>query len=445
MGLVLKLLSAPAFGKTYSSKLDKSRLILSEIARFGKPKTKVLWLTPLKSLRNREAWDLTHTFKIPNRYVNILPSKEEAGCSIIRKSYSPLLSLVLCQRCPSKSCWYRHLIKEFLESEGGVWVATHHFLPFAIYAHVKHVIVDEYDAMIPWLMMTQVHEKEVEELIKHGLISRDDLKMLHRKGLLYRWNHIYWIPMKLYFYHVALYTKELRLLSATPPPRQFDFELTFFDPDETPEDLATRFDMNVKIVEKVLTPKRHKVEAYVLSENIYMTSSKRGSLLEKVADLAGKLSGKVTIIVGSKAERERLYNMITRKYLGIKVGRDTEYEYRRLDTADVRIIVVGGLINRGWNLDSDYVIAFWQYMKPQEKANLLQFLTDYLSIDQEALLKYLEYRKHIQTLFRCIRRYDKPHILILLDFNYYWAFLMFRTLSFLRDSIHLFSAKKIPT
>ena len=110
----------------------------------------------------------------------------------------------------------------------------------------------------------------------------------------------------------------------------------------------------------------------------------------------------------------------------------------------MRIIVIGGLINRGWNLDSDYVIAFWQYMKPHEKTQLLQFLTDYYDINEENLLKYIEYRKHVQTLFRCIRRYDKPHTLILLDHNYYWAFTIFRTLSFLKNSIHFISSNRIP-
>jgi len=444
MGLVRKMLYAPAMGKTYASKRNISDLLLSEIVKFSKPKSKILWLTPLRSLRHREAWDLRTNFKIPSQYVNIIPSKEEAGCNLIRKAYSPLLSLAICPKCPTKSCWYRYVLKDFLESDSGVWIATHHFLPFAVFGKVDYVIVDEYDAMIPQHLVTTVHESEVENLIKSGLLNRSVLKKLHKKRMLYKWNHIYWIPMKIFFFDVALYTKELRLLSATPPPREFDFEVTFFNPDDIPEDIIDLFNTRVKIKEEIRMPKTHKIEAYVLSEGVYMSSPKRSKMLEAAANLAGKLSGKVTIIVGSKTERERVYNIITRRYPHLKVARDTEHEYRNLENADIRIIVVGGLINRGWNLDSDYVIAFWQYMKPHEKVQLLQFLTDYYDVNEENLLKYIEYRKHVQTLFRCIRKYDKPHVLILLDHNYYWSFMIFRTLSFLRNSIHFISPNRIP-
>jgi len=440
MGLVRKLLYAPALGKTYRSKADMSRLLLSEIAKYGNPRSKVLWLTPLRSLRWREAKDLEITFNVPRKRINILPSKEEAGCHLMRTVYSPILSLVVCPKC-SNTCWYRYVIKEFLESDSGIWIATHHFLPFAIYGKCNYVVVDEYDALIPDLLITTVHEDEVKRLIKLGLITEQTLKKLHKRGMLYKWEHIYWVPMKVYFSEVALYAKELRLLSATPPPREFEFIITFFNPEDVPEDFVYEFDMKVQIVEEVIVPKKHKIQGFALVDNVYMKSPKRRELLDEVARLAGRLGGKTTVIVGSKEERERLYNAITRRYPGLKVARDTRYEYSKLEDAEVRIIVVGGPINRGWNLDSDYVIAFWQYMRPDEKVKLAQMFVDYIhDVNEWHLIKYIEYRKHVQTLFRCIRSYDRPHTLLLLDFNYYDVFTMFgRTLSFMKDAIHLAS------
>jgi len=436
VGLIRKMLYAPGLGKTYRSKADISRLLLSEIARYGTPRSKILWLTPLRSLRWREAKDLEHTFNVPRKYINILPSKEEAGCQLIRSTYSPILSLAICPRC-STNCWYRYIIKDFLESDSGIWIATHHFLPFSIFGRCSHIIVDEYDALIPHFLVTTVHEDEVKKLISAGLITEEVLRKLHKKRLLYKWERIYWIPMKIFFADVALYTKELRLLSATPPPREFDFEVTFFNPDDVPEGFIDEFTMRVKIEEEVIVPKSHRIQGFCLPEKVYMSTPKRRELLTHVGALAGRLGGKVTIIAGSKEEREKLYSIITRRYPNLKVARDTVHEYSKLEDADIRVIVVGGLINRGWNLDSDYVIAFWQYMKPQAKRNLIMMFIEYLDgVDEWNLLMYLEYRKHVQTLFRCIRSYDKPHTLLLLDSNYYHVFHIFRTLRFMWNSVH---------
>lgn len=76
-------------------------------------------------------------------------------------------------------------------------------------------------------------------------------------------------------------------------------------------------------------------------------------------------------------------------------------------------------------------------MSPKEKIKLLQFLTDYLDVPQEKALMYMEYRKHVQTLFRTIRSYSKSHTLTLLDSNYYWALNLFRTTRFLAPSLHI--------
>jgi len=436
MGLVRKLLYAPALGKTYRSKADMSRLLLSEIARYGNPRSKILWLTPLRSLRWREAKDLEHTFNVPRKYINILPSKEEAGCHLIRSAYSPILSLAICPKC-STNCWYRYIIKDFLESDSGIWIGTHHFLPFAVYGKCNYVVVDEYDALIPYLLVTTVHEDDVKKLISAGLITEETLKKMHKKRLLYKWEHIYWIPMRIYFADIALYSKELRLLSATPPPREFDFMVTFYNPYETPDEFIDEFEMKVDIKEEVIVPESHRIQGYALAEMVYMSSVKRRELLDEAGRIAGRLGGKTTIIVGSKDERERLYSIITRRYPNLKVARDTVHEYGKLEDADIRVIVVGGLINRGWNLESDYVIAFWQYMRPEDKRNMIMMFIEYLNdINEWNLIKYMEYRKHVQTLFRCIRSYDRPHTLLLIDSNYYHVFHIFRTLRFMWDSVH---------
>ena len=438
MGVVRFLLYAPAMGKTYSSKKYVSSILTSEIGRYGSPKTKILWLTPLRSLRNRERYDLIHNFRTPAKYAHLLPSKEEAGCPLMRKNYSPILSLVLCLNCPSKNCWYHQLIKEYIESnEGGIWVGTHHFLPFSIYGHAKIVVVDEYDAMIPFNLITTIPADQVEKLIQMRLVDKEVLRKLHRKGMLYKWGDVYWIPMKVFFYHVSLYAKELILLSATPPPREFGFELTFFDPDQVPEDVVDSFDMNVRIEEKVVVPKTHKIEGCVLGENIYVRSAKREAVLNEIPRIVNRLGGKTTIIVASKRERERLRNILEKRLPNLKIATDSEYEYHKLSDADVRVIVVGGLVNRGWDIDSDNVIALWQYMPPNEKIKLLQFLTDYLDTSQENVLTYIEYRKHVQTLFRAVRSYSNPHTLILLDSNYYSALNSFRTTRFLTPSLRI--------
>ena len=438
MGDIIFRHAAPATGKTFYEKR-----YISTLYRKGK-KDKVLWLTPLRTLRQRERQDLIRNFGLDHRDVHVIKSKEEAGCNLIRNSYSPLLSLIACSRCPTKTCWYRQMINHYMESDEGVWIATHRFLPFSIFGGAKLVVVDEYDLMIPNYLLQPVSRDEVEILIKNRIITKQDIDKLYKKRMLFIYNGTMYITTRFFILHTALYSREVRLLSATPiPDEELNLRLFVVDPDEqvvtsTIENAFEDERIRIKTAPPYI-PANVKIRGLCISQKIYMSSRMRRTVIEEIIpELIKRLDGKITVITGSKREMYRLKYIIERKIPYRKTVCEEVPEYSMLETASIRLIVVSGKLSRGWDLDSDVVIALWQYGEPTKSLEVIEFLNNiFPNIGGEELYKYMSYRRHVQTLFRTIRRYDRPHLLILLDRSWFNALSYFTTTRFLLKHIEI--------
>lgn len=424
--------SPPGTGKTFKAKSE-----ITKDYKRGK-KYKTLFLVPLKSLRWREKSDLTRNFGLDPRDLHVLRGKNEVGCSLLRNSYSILASLILCSKCPSKNCWYRQLINYYMSSTEGIWIGDHRFLPFALFGKAKLVVIDEYDAMIPNYFFQPVSREELEALLKSGVISKQDIDDLYRKGMVFQHNGTLYVASTFFIINLAVYTSRIRMLSATPlPDPRLTAKLFLCDPEEQPISSRTIVHLeNGDIVVKMkdpYVPSQVKIRAYFVQRKIFMSSPDRKRVVgEVIPKLVSRLSGKVTIIAGSKQEMHRIKYMLEKKLPHLKVVSEDVPDYSMLDQADVRVITVAGRLSRGWDIDSDAVIALWQYDRPDEALKKIELYDElFPQIGGRELYKYLQYRRHIQTLFRTIRRYDRPHTLILLDRSWFDAIAYFPTTRFL--------------
>jgi len=438
MGIIEFNHSAPGTGKTFSVKAQISRDYKRGI------KYKTLFLVPLKSLRQRERYDLIRTFGVKPQDVHILKGKNEAGCSLLRNSYNILASLVLCSKCPSKNCLYRQLIKHYLDASDGIWIGDHRFLPFSVFGHAKRVIVDEYDALLPNYFFQPISQGEFEALLRAGVITKRDIEKLYKKGMILQRNGTLYVASSFFIVNVAIYASQVKMLSATPFPDPYLIIKVFiYDPEEQPisDKLVIAFENEeVKIrIPNPYVPSNVKIRGYYIPRKVFMRSPDRMKLIrEFIPEIVSKLNGKITIIAGSKAEMHRVRYILEKKLPHIKIASEDVPEYSLLDQANVRIITVAGRLSRGWDLDSYAVIALWQYDRPDEAIQKIQLYDEiFPQVGGLQLYKYMQYRRHIQTLFRTIRRYDRQHLLILLDRSWYNALSYFPTTRFLVEKGYL--------
>jgi len=406
---------------------------------------KVVVSVPLRSLRDDIYFNLDRDDKI------LLRSKEEM-CNLHKCSGDFLKDMAECLTCPLRKAgtcsWYR-LYYDVRDRKSFIVVTTH-----SIYNAVAHFarysVIDEVDSMFYRLLIYKDSEvKKIIERIKDKEAKRRFLSSLSRnfnvekrlikKGGEFRIEKIYFYSSKADDLSKVGENSHKILATATlPDPLPSDIEYYMEGLGWDYEILNTLLkllslnlvdfafrktmevysDLNVIALKNLFTQDRvwcYSHRHYITLGRSLKTGIKYTCLLSRhFVEAEGRTVG---IIAPNKKIGGAIY-------------------YNLSDISDrVSIVIPCGKLSRGLNIDKDVIIAWYQLPQPMVNVKGLDFILYYfyslkdkrLSLISELVKKTIEYASNIQALFRFIRNWRKPHIVILLDNRWIRALKWFKT------------------
>lgn len=422
--MITVTLGIPASGKSRTKKREVARLI-----RSGR---KVLWLTPLKTEVDRVAREFIQLHGIHPSKVYTIPSKIEV-CPALRNMkdfYHVIIGIATCMVCKHQTCVFKSFIRSAIsKDEEGLYIATHKFLWLSLF--FKHVYIDEADYLVP-SMFELVPAKKVDIVLRAiakvfgeevaDTIRRKYLVPISEEYFLFKGTY----PFKYFYNH-----RELTLISAT---MQYGSDImaamlgfnSSVDLEEAVNEGMLKLYPDIKP-----TPEHKKDFFYLYRYRLYwMSPHTRRMYINLKYRVAKDVKEGYTVTIVARSNREA---RIIRNFL--VSGGDKDILVENLNWSmknfdewrrhQVRIIVIRGRFHRALDIESDKIYAFYQHLRPEDKAEMAQKLYPIWGALTDEIIRFDEYRAHIQTIFRCARSWTNRHEFYLLDSKYEHAFMYF--------------------
>jgi len=408
----------------------KSRFEKEYVARLVNKGYRVLWLTPLKSEAHTTAVEFVNRYGLEPTQVKILFSKLDYCERLKRiqktyKTYNTLIGLAACLSCPVSSsvCPFKQAIRDAMRGSPGLYIATHQF--FWLSPMFYKVVVDESDYLIPDIYFQMLSEQQINITFKilRKLFSEDIVEKIKNKyivkidfpeGTKYmirsRWIVKYFVDERI-----------MSMVSATLPVDKEVFNWYFGCDNE--------FELEDTIGDRLylvkMKPPQRQDKFYVLLAKNYFYSSIRYETyyyIPRIVKRYLKEDKSITIVCRSKKEVYTLYDRLKKSGIKKNYMLAENINWFKKNVGDwmyypVRLLVVGGKFYRSLNMDSDVTIGFYQHLSRDDKERLVQHYY-YIVNDPYEIVDFIQYRKHIQTVFRSIRNWNKSHTVLLLDSTY---------------------------
>ncbi|ADM28765.1 hypothetical protein Igag_1973 [Ignisphaera aggregans DSM 17230] len=422
-------LGIPATGKTTGS--------MAESAREVKSGARVLWLTPLKTEIRELVEKFVKNYGVPPDKIYPIPSKLDV-CPVLRrmeKFYHVILGIAMCLSCNHKTCVFKSFIQRAVNrSNEGLFIATHRFLWLSLF--FSKVYIDEFDFLIPdmfelipakraYMLLKAIEKvfgsKVVAQIRKRYLVQINDNTFLFKS--------IY--PIRYFYNH-----RELVGISATLTTDDVMAKLLGFDTFQDLVDAKEEGTINYSVY-TLPTPNKPDF-FYIFKHRNYWTSPYTKKWYVQLINRAKEDTAKgytATIVARSRREAQILHHLLKRNGLN-PLTEAINWDLRNYDDwrrHSVRIIVVRGKFHRALNIESDKIYAFYQHLLPKDRDRMIEKLRMVWGDDAEEIVRFDEYRAHVQTVFRCARQWTNRHEFYLLDSKYDDAF---RYFEHIYDFIH---------
>lgn len=403
MGRFTILVGLPGSGKSYTAKMKAL-----DLARSGR---KILWITFLRE----ERYSLRSFFIRQGVTADVLIPKYKI-CPYMAELAGMDARLylaaghILCQACRHRDkCPRKRHIREVIESND-VIIGSPADIALALIYDFDFIVVDEFDSLFPDMLVVEVPKKLYEAF--RGLLAQfnEDLaRELDKRSIDLGDRRAF--PNTVYYTALRYLGYNTYFISAT------------FNIDPYSEEADVFFWTNIIELEEnnqivVLPPPQR--------NDIFMTSVKKLYAMAPghvklyyylgVARAVKQLYREhtVTVLARSKAEAKTIHHFLKKHGVPALTEGVNWLELGQWRSWRVRVLVIGGRFHRSLNMDSDYTIAFYQHPRPN--------FWDYYRIRYKYIARHclechniLIHRPHVQTLFRSIRDWRKPHKVILLD------------------------------
>jgi len=396
----------------------KSRGMKSYVVKKASAGEKILWLTSLRSERKRTAFEFIAA-GLDNVYE--LRSKEEL-CPRVRSLpiKSTLVGIAACMTCSYESCPFKDAMREAIRGSEGVFVATHAFIGLAPFFDI--VVVDEFeDAMIR--LGTSFTREEIESELKaiEKIFGREVAEEVRRKYIIEDINGLYRVRHRFYLLPF-FYDRYLYGITATSPPPSTDLFARMLDFVNLEEMVLNEIEMGWRISAMEIPPPprddRFIVTTRKSYEYNYIAYTDRNRSLHLVDELRKR--GSVTIVARSKKEAKWFWKFLQKKMNITPLVEGINWTLKNFGAwrvRRVRVIIVRGKFYRSLDIESDYVIAFYQHLPPSAIDYLVRRYSWFAELGWE-FVKFEQARAHIQTIYRCAREWNKSHEFYLLDYSY---------------------------
>lgn len=439
----------PGAGKTYGLRKRALQYVLK-----GRS---VVWLTHLRRDQERTYNFFTRELG-PDRVIKL--PKKHLVCPYLRglawqryfNIYYQLAQQLLCAVC-TLECPYKKLLeeaKEKIRKDGVIAIGGLPHLPILLHLGNVLAVVDEYDATYPalWRIYREYEVATVLAIIDK--LARKVTRSYDRKVLIDVLKQRFLIdthplegkefyPREVYLepekHNLPLMRKNTYYVTATMnPQRPIDYGdlylLLGLDPW-----VAEELEINKKLqFTEVLPPNRpdrflwpREFHDFLPAPRPYPPPEREtlrnyphitlGQVYKQLIDTALRLvkdGYSVLITPRSKYENQLIEERLN--ILGVKYANsDMPYALfeRIYRESRLGVIYVGGPLHRSVDVDADVIFAFHQHPPPEQIPLFYHYHPGTRWHPLAAIIPF--YRADVQTWFRGLRKFDKPHTLVLLD------------------------------